>query len=291
MIEEFIEYMLYNLGLSMNTWDSYQYALTTFWRFIKRFKHNIDKPESITYEDINKRVLSQKGLNNKTINTRLCSIRRYLKWCKDLKNIDCIDWNKILSLKEEDTSVWYFSEIEKRKILKLVDDWYWNSEEIKLRNRLLIYILMFTWLRIQEALNLKTKDVKESVPIIWKWKHLRYTFLRPELLDLAQEYIDKKKHYSDYLFSTVWNSKHSKVWMQLNQTTTAEFFIKISKILWFHVHAHKFRHTYATSLLHLKGSNIYNIAKLLWHKNIATTQIYLWCDDQELKKLNFALKI
>jgi site-specific recombinase XerD len=42
--------------------------------------------------------------------------------------------------------------------------------------------------------------------------------------------------------------------------------------------------------LHIHGSNIYNVAKLLGHKRITTTQIYLWCEDVELKKLQFWLK-
>lgn len=62
---------------------------------------------------------------------------------------------------------------------------------------------MFTGLRIQEALNIKTKDINESLQIIGKGNIHRWTFLRPEILDLAKEYLNKKKHYSDYLFSTV----------------------------------------------------------------------------------------
>lgn len=65
----------------------------------------------------------------------------------------------------------------------------------------------------------------------------------------------------------------------------------MSKALWIHIYAHKFRHTFATGLLKLKWSNIYNIARLLGHKNISTTQIYIWYNNTELKNLQFSLKI
>ena len=62
---------------------------------------------------------------------------------------------------------------------------------------------MYTGLRIQEALNIKTKDVAESLQIIGKGNKHRWTFLRPEILEIAKKYLNIKKHYSDYLFSTV----------------------------------------------------------------------------------------
>lgn len=290
MVEWFLEFITYNLCYSDRTVNSYQYTLHRFWDYIAKFWHNIDKPNSITYDDINKRIISQKNLSSKTINTRLSALKTYFNWCND-KDIKCLDPKKIKSLKEYDKEIGYFSDVQKKQILHLVDQWFWNSEELQIRTKLLVYILMFTGLRIQEALNIKTKDINESLQIIGKGNIHRWTFLRPEILDLAKEYLNKKKHYSDYLFSTVWNSKTSKVWYQLKQMTTQNIFIQMSKKLWFHVHAHKFRHTYATWLLKLKWSNIYNIARLLWHKNISTTQIYLWYNNSELKKLQFSLKI
>lgn len=290
MLEKFMEYLTYNLCYSDHTINSYNYSLLRFHNYISNFWHNIENPKSITYDDINKWIVSQHELCAKTINSRITAIKTYLNWCID-RDIKCIDPKKIKPLKEYDKEIWYFSDIQKKQILNLVDQWFWNSEELQIRTKLLVYILMFTWLRIQEALDIKTKDIAESLQIIGKGKKHRWTFLRPEILDIAKEYLNKKKHYSDYLFSTVWNSKSSKVWYQLKQMTTQNIFIKMSKKLWFHVHAHKFRHTYATWLLRIKWSNIYNIATLLWHKNISTTQIYLWYDNKELKKLQFSLKI
>ena len=290
MIEQYIDHILYVMWLSKLTAVTYQYSLIEFNNFLKSLWKTLDNPEWITLVDINKWIIEQKDLNNKTINKRLASIKGYLNWLRD-NNSDVLDPSAIKCLKKVDRPIGYFSQQEKKKILKFVNEGYWNCEEIQLRNKLLVYVLMFTWLRIHEALNIKTKDVQESIQIIGKWWKHRWTFFRPEILDIAKEYLNKRKTYSEYLFCTVWNNKHSKRWEKLDTSSARVMFMRMSKALWIHIYAHKFRHTFATGLLKLKWSNIYNIARLLGHKNISTTQIYIWYNDTELKNLQFSLKI
>ena len=290
MIEQYIDHILYVMWLSKLTAITYQYSLIEFNNFLKSLWKTLDNPEWITLVDINKWIIEQKDLNNKTINKRLASIKGYLNWLRD-NNSDVLDPSAIKCLKKVDRPIGYFSQQEKKKILKFVNEWYWNCEEIQLRNKLLVYVLMFTWLRIHEALNIKTKDVQESIQIIGKWWKHRWTFFRPEILDIAKEYLNKRKTYSEYLFCTVWNNKHSKRWEKLDTSSARVMFMRMSKALWIHIYAHKFRHTFATGLLKLKWSNIYNIARLLGHKNISTTQIYIWYNNTELKNLQFSLKI
>ena len=290
MIEQYIDHILYVMWLSELTAITYQYSLIEFNNFLKSLWKTLDNPEWITLVDINKWIIEQKDLNNKTINKRLASIKGYLNWLRN-NNSDVLDPSAIKCLKKVDRPIGYFSQQEKKKILKFVNEGYWNCEEIQLRNKLLVYVLMFTWLRIHEALNIKTKDVQESIQIIGKWWKHRWTFFRPEILDIAKEYLNKRKTYSEYLFCTVWNNKHSKRWEKLDTSSARVMFMRMSKALWIHIYAHKFRHTFATGLLKLKWSNIYNIARLLGHKNISTTQIYIWYNNTELKNLQFSLKI
>ena len=290
MIEQYIDHILYVMWLSELTAESYADSLRKFNNFLKTLSKNLDNPEDITYVDINKWILSQKDISNRTINKRLSAIKGILNWLK-YNDKHVIDPCRIKSLKKEERAIWFYSDEEKKKILKLVDKWFGLSKEIQLRNKLLVYVLMFTGLRIHEALDIKTKDVQESIQIIGKWWKHRWTFFRPEILNIAKEYLKEKAMYSDYLFSAKWNNKYNKSWEKLDVSSAKLMFIRMSKALWFHIHAHKFRHTYATGLLKLKWSNIYNIAKLLGHKNISTTQIYLWYNNTELKNLQFSLKI
>ena len=133
-----------------------------------------------------------------------------------------------------------------------------------------------------ELAKIKVNEIWENLQIVGKGGKLRTVYLRPELLEMIEEYLEERKRESEYLFDS------TKDW-HIREWYIRTIFNKISKKVWFHVHAHKFRHTFATDLLHIPWANIYNVAKLLWHKEITTTQIYLWLDEWELKKLQFSL--
>jgi integrase/recombinase XerD len=61
------------------------------------------------------------------------------------------------------------------------------------------------------------------------------------------------------------------------------------KKLWIKVRPHIFRHSFATKLIRKKAS-IFHVQKLLGHKNIQTTQNYLWCLDKELEEVQELVK-
>ena len=139
-----------------------------------------------------------------------------------------------------------------------------------------------TWLRCHELAKIKVSEIWESLQIVGKGGKLRTVYLRPELLEMIEEYLEERKRESEYLFDS------TKDW-HIREWYIRTIFNKVSKKVWFHVHAHKFRHTFATDLLHIPWANIFNVATLMGHSRITTTQIYLWVDNSELKKLQFSL--
>ena len=147
----------------------------------------------------------------------------------------------------------------------------------------MVYLFLHSWLRCSELAKIKVHEIWESLQVIGKWWKRRFVYLRPEILDLIYLYLGKRKKKSDYLFP--WNKGNHIGRDQINH-----IFSKMSKEIWIHIYAHKFRHTVATDLLHIPWSNIYAVSKILWHSRITTTQIYLWTDNMELKKLQFWLK-
>jgi site-specific recombinase XerD len=185
-------------------------------------------------------------------------------------------------IKVPDRQVGFFSEKEKNQIIKTVKEWVGVKDITQMRNRLLTYILMQTWLRCHELAKIKVSEIWESLQIVGKGKKLRTVYLRKELLDMIGEYLSKRKRKSEYLFDS------TKEW-HMREWSIRNIFNRMTKKLWFHIHAHKFRHTFATDLLHIPWSNIFNVAKLMWHSKITTTQIYLWVNDSELKNLQFRL--
>lgn len=286
MKESYMNYITFTRQYSERTIHWYEKSLKKFDEFLATIGKNIDDPEAIKLVDIYNYMedLARSGLTARTCAWYIDWVRGYLKYCKNVAELDILDVHKIKSPKIPEKQIWFFSKEEKQHILKVFKRGVWTKPLTQLRNRLLTVMLMQTWLRCHELAKIKLIDISwESLQIIGKWGVRRFVYLRPEVRELMYQYLGKRKKKSDYLFD----------WSKGSHLTTdriRRIYSNLSKEIWIHVHAHKFRHTFATDLLHIPWANIYAVMKLLWHKRITTTQIYLGCDNQELKKLQFWLE-
>ena len=284
MIKNYVNYITYTRQFSSNTIRNHIRALKQFDNFLIRYDKSANDPENIRLIDVYNFIesLGRRGLTPWTAAWMVDAIRSYLKYCKYVMELDTVDPSKVKSPKVPEKEIWYFSKEEKRSILKLVNAWFWKTEELQLRNKLLTYLFLHTGLRIHEMAKIKVNEIWESLQIIGKGGRRRFVYLRSEILDMIYLYLGKRRVPSDYLF---WGYK----WEHLTADRICHIFVSMSKACWIHIHAHKFRHTFATDLLHVPWSNIYNVAKLLGHKYISTTQVYLGADNWELKKIQFWL--
>jgi len=285
MKENYINYVTYTRQLANDTITNYKKSLKYLDKYLTTIKKSVDDPENIKLVDIYNFIedLSKNWLSAKTIEWIINWVRAYLKYCKNIIELDVIDYHKIKPPKVPDREIWFFSKEEKQAILKLVNKWFWCREETRLRNKVMVYLFLHSWLRCSELAKIKVHEIWESLQVIGKWWKRRFVYLRPEVLDLIYLYLGKRKRKSDYLFP--WYKKDHIQRDQINH-----IFVKMSKEIWIHIHAHKFRHTFCTDLLHVPWANIYSVSKLMGHSRITTTQIYLWTDNTELKKLQFWLK-
>ena len=284
MKENYINYIKYTRQLADDTIIFYEKWLKYLERYLVSISKSVDDPENIKLVDIYNFIedLSKNWLSTKTIAGIINSTRAYMRYCKEIVELEVIDYHKIKAPKVREREIWFFSKEEKRIILDLVNRGVWKKEETQLRNKLLTYLFLYTWLRISELSKIKVCDIWESLQVIGKGGKRRFVYLKPEILDLIYLYLGKRKKQSDYLFA--WTKGH------LGRIHIVHIFNKMSKECWVHIHAHKFRHTFCTDLLNVPWSNIYSVAKLMGHSKITTTQIYLWADNLELKQLQFWLK-
>ena len=285
MIKNYLSYLLYSRWLSINTVNRYRKALRYFEDYLLKEKKTLEKPEDLYLADVYWYV-AEMGKNwaaPSTCNNFINAVRWYLRYLRGVLDMKVIDPEKIISCKSPDRNIGYFNKQEKKQILKAVKVWIWKRSITQLRNKLITYMLLHTWLRCHEIAKIKVSEIWENLQVLGKWWKLRSVFIRPELMEMIDEYLSARKRESDYLFDSTKKGKHLYEW------SIRKIYMEITKKVWFHVHAHKFRHTFATDLLHIPWSNIYNVAKLMGHKRITTTQIYLWCDNTELKKLQFWL--
>jgi site-specific recombinase XerD len=282
MKESFFNYIV-SRGYSQSTLTGYKFTLGKFEERLAWIGKSIDDPENIKLVDIYNFIekLNEDEVSPRTRAWIIDWVRGYLKYCKEIVELNIMDLHKIKSPKVPDREIWFFNKEQKEQILKLFNKWVGKSEIVKLRNKLLTYMLLHTGLRCHEIAKIKVCEIWESLQVIWKWGRRRFVFLRKEILDLIYLYLGRRKRKSDFLFD--WTKGH------LTTDRIRRIFNTQSKKLWFRIHTHKFRHTFATDLLHVPWANIFAVSKLLGHKKITTTQIYLGTDNSELKKIQFWL--
>lgn len=284
MLKRYLDYIQYTRCFSLNTVNRYRKGLNKFENYLQSIWKTLNRSEDIKLVDVLDFIayMRKSWLVESSCNSILDAVKGILRYEREILEMNVLYDRKIEYVKEPDKQVWFFSEKEKNQILKTVKEWVGKKDITQMRNRLLTYMLMQTWLRCHELAKIKVSEIWESLQIIGKWKKLRTVYLRKELLDMIGEYLSKRKRKSEYLFDS------TKEW-HMREWSIRNVFIKMTKKLWFHIHAHKFRHTFATDLLHLPWSNIFNVAKLMGHSRITTTQIYLGVNDSELKDLQFRL--
>ena len=284
MIKRYLDYILYTRCLSRNTWIKEKKWLNKFECYLLSIWKTLEKPEEIKLIDILEFIASlrKSWLCQKSCNSVLDGVKGIFRYMRDILELDVLESKRIHYVKEPQKQIWFFNDKEKNLILDAVNEWIGKGSIVKLRNRLLTYMFLQTWLRCHELAKIKVSEIWENLQIVGKGGKLRTVYLRPELLEMIEEYLEERKRESEYLFDS------TKDW-HIREWYIRTIFNKISKKVWFHVHAHKFRHTFATDLLHIPWANIFNVAKLLGHSRITTTQIYLWVDNKELKKLQFSL--
>lgn len=282
MKESFFNYIV-SRGYSQSTLTGYKFTLGKFEEWLVWKGKSIDDPENIKLVDIYNFIekLNEDEVSPRTRAWIIDWVRGYLKYCKEIVELNIVDLHKIKSPKVPDREIWFFNKEQKEQILKLFNKWVGKSEIVKLRNKLLTYMLLHTGLRCHEIAKIKVCEIWESLQVIGKWGKRRFVFLRKEILDLIYLYLGRRKRKSDFLFD--WTKGH------LTTDRIRRIFNTQSKKLWFRIHTHKFRHTFATDLLHVPWANIFAVSKLLGHKKITTTQIYLGTDNSELKKIQFWL--
>ena len=283
MKQSYIDYLSYTLRYSEYTTKGHNYVLSRFDGWLNSKWKNIEDPENIKLADVYSFIedMSKIGLTAGTCAWFTNAIKGYLKYCKNILELDIVDYHKIKAPKTPERKIWFFSKDEKEKILREFNQGVGIREIKKLRNKLLTYMLLHTGLRCHEIAKIKVCEIWENLQVIGKWGKRRFVFLRPEILDMIYLYLAKRKRESDYLFEG--NKGH------ITTDCIRRVYYDFSKKMGMHIHPHAFRHTFATDALHVQWSNVYIVAKLLGHKNISTTQIYLGTDNVELKKIQFWL--
>jgi site-specific recombinase XerD len=306
IIEDF-KYYLVSKGLSSRTIKEYTLDVLKFQKFVENEVINLvnllDLSEDRILKIIQKYVSIlklEKNQSNRGINRKLSAIKKFFLFAfkngLTNKNIS----NLIEMLKTPKTLPKAISISDLKQFILNIDLVIDSNKKLstfkknflKVRNRLIIYFLFFTGVRVSELVNIKINEIdfeSNTIKVLGKGNKERIVIFSDELKDLINEYLTIRKDFikdNEYLFISLRKKRITPRMIQI-------LFKKLSKLVMksFNITPHVLRHTFATVMLS-NGADIVSIKELLGHSSLSTTQIYTKVSIQHLKdnyKLNKVL--
>lgn len=181
----------------------------------------------------------------------------------------------------------FMNEDELKRFLNAIDD-YPFSPKVKNRNQLIIKTIIYTGIRVSEALNLKYKDISEDennyiLQVRGKGNKPRIVMiLKKHIQELLQNWKIQKDSMqldSEYVFCNFKN----KILTQAYVSRSVENILTFAGIRKEKNGAHMLRHSFAT-LLYQKSLDLVLVQEALGHSSITTSRIYTHFDKTRLSK-------
>jgi site-specific recombinase XerD len=282
-IENFLQYLKIQKGLTSNSIISYRKDLI-------KFKDYLDK-ESLKLDGLKRyefrgflAELNSKKLNTNTINRILTAIKGFIKYKVRYKYQDTAG---ILEVESQKTSKYLPTFLFEEEIEELINFSCETKEDF--RDRAIIELIISTGIRISELISLNKSQFNTSnneLRILGKGNKERIVLYGNKCKIYLDEYLKKRNNFSPdeketALFlnkSGIRISDRGVRYILKKRTDQIAMKKKISP--------HSLRHSFATLMIK-NGADIRTVQILLGHSSLSTTQIYTHLGIDELKDIHF----
>jgi len=211
-------------------------------------------------------------LTTRSVQTYMRHIRVFLKYCHDEGFLPEPIYQWLRLPKAERLTIEILTDAEIEIILQT-----FTKSEIGLRNRAFICLLLDCGLRLSEAVGLKIADInfeKGYIKVLGKGRKERIVPVGLKVRRLMMSYVHKRRaadapEQDKYFFMT----KHSK---PITMHCISSLMGRLKKRTGItRLHAHLFRHTFATNFLVHGLGDVYELSRILGHSQIQVTEKYL----------------
>jgi integrase/recombinase XerD len=210
----------------------------------------------------------------------LMVLKLFLKFCRLVLRLDCLDPNEIQLPRRPKPHVQYLTNEEVDQVRQAIPSTTFTG----LRLRVLVEVLLTTGLRISEALALDRSPFEEGkaeLEIVGKGGKARKVFFAAPALIWIKKFLYYRSDDCPALFVT------TGVARRLDRSDISKFFkaLRLKAGLGKPLTPHILRHTYCTNLLQ-NGADITYIKELAGHSDIQTTaRYYLGVDREALRNV------
>lgn len=277
IITKFYTYLLTEKRVSANTLSSYKHDIVQFVNFLR--KRQIDDWKLVTIRDLKDFLhhLKLLGLSARSMSRKISSLKLLFSYLQ--QNYDIHNYALELSFPKIDKKLPnYLSEEDVEQLLQSALQ---DKSDIGERNKVMLYLLYVSGMRISELINLKLSNIHFDtgfVAVQGKGGKGRMVPIPHPVLELLQAYI-KSIHASfkrcgretEYLFPIYYAKKIKPIsrqsfWIILKQLCKKAGINRS-------ISPHTLRHSLATHMLK-KGADLRSLQLLLGHETLATVHIY-----------------
>jgi len=269
-IESF-KHWLFEEGRSPRTIESYVSDVKGFQQFLTEKAVGEEQPLSRFSFVRFKEHLMKEEFAVATINKKINSLKVYNDFLRTIgvlsDSIVVLKRDRISIAAGSEAVVTSLSEEQVEQLLFFVE----NRNKVSARNKLIVYLLLYTGVRVSELVSIKITDIDfliSHLHVIGKGGKRREIGLKQEVLRLIRAYIREERsesvfHESSYLLVSQRAEK-------MHRDAVRDWLANISKDLKFKLHPHLFRHTFCTRLLK-RGVDLTTVSKLAGHSSLNVT--------------------
>ncbi|MEA3428192.1 MAG: site-specific tyrosine recombinase XerD [Thermodesulfobacteriota bacterium] len=285
LVDQYINYLLIEKGLSGNTIESYSSDLALYLEFLKKngIKNISDADTAIILKHL--AALRNAGLGAKSRTRHLVTLRGFYRFLIQEKIVRH-NPSKIIDLPKSGLKlpdVLFVEEV--KKLINICD----TKKPKGIRDAAMIELLYAAGLRVSELVNVKLQNVNMEagfVRVFGKGSKERVVPIGLYAKEKIDHYIKSsrplllKKMVSQYLFIARAGKPMTRqgFWKQLKKYgQTAGIKKRITP--------HSLRHSFATHLLE-GGADLRAVQIMLGHADISTTQIYTHVAKKRLKEIH-----
>jgi len=269
----FLDYLALEKKFSPHTLKAYKKDLESFLSYCMQ-EYKIKDLTDINYPMVRRWIviLSDKGLETKTINRKCSSLKTYFKFLQKIEVLSESPMQGHKQLKSTPKLVVPLTEVELQNLMSTYDDSNYEGS----RDALILELLYNTGIRRAELISIAIDDLdfaNAQLKVIGKRNKARLIPLLPNLVNRIQSYLNYRSQQvganrSQYLFINAQGQamNPSKIYSCVTKFLSM---VSIKKKLSPHV----LRHSFATHLLN-RGADINTIKELLGHSSLSSTQLY-----------------
>ena len=283
LIDNFIDLIWLEKGLSTNTLSAYRQDLTSFNKWLGDTKiKSVSKADLLDYLSFR----FNEGYNSRSTARALSSLRAFYNYLTNEYNLQENPTAKIDSPKLGHSLPKVLSEEDVELLIKTPD----TSSPIGLRDRAMLELLYACGLRVSELINLDLLSLNTRqgiVRVMGKGEKERLVPLGEEALSWLNKYLEEGRDLlckKDNRDSALFLSKRGKsmtrqtFWYRIKEYAIQSGVDKA-------ISPHTLRHAFATHLLN-HGADLRTVQLLLGHTSLSTTQIYTQVARHRMKEIH-----